>query len=129
VEVWDEKSQKFTPYLTDEEIEMKNETIKQAVVYDGTSDVKFVYFYPKDNTSGCSLEAMDFTRLRKEFEEIFQRLPAGQIAYLISTANDIELSLRKERLDVTLEILQSIPEDVGLKSVLLEKLASVYNCS
>jgi len=28
-----------------------------------------LYFYPKDNTSGCSLEAMDFTRLRKEFEE------------------------------------------------------------
>lgn len=27
-----------------------------------------LYFYPKDNTSGCSLEAQDFTALRKKFE-------------------------------------------------------------
>jgi len=29
-----------------------------------------VYFYPKDNTSGCTLEAKDFTDLRHEFEEL-----------------------------------------------------------
>lgn len=28
-----------------------------------------LYFYPKDNTPGCTLEAQDFTRLKKEFEE------------------------------------------------------------
>lgn len=27
-----------------------------------------LYFYPKDNTSGCSLEAQDFTSLLEEFE-------------------------------------------------------------
>ena len=27
-----------------------------------------LYFYPKDNTPGCTLEAQDFTRLKKEFE-------------------------------------------------------------
>lgn len=27
-----------------------------------------VYFYPKDNTPGCSLEAMDFSRLKRSFE-------------------------------------------------------------
>lgn len=26
-----------------------------------------LYFYPKDNTSGCTLEAKDFTSLQKEF--------------------------------------------------------------
>lgn len=26
-----------------------------------------LYFYPKDNTPGCTLEAQDFTRLKKEF--------------------------------------------------------------
>lgn len=29
-----------------------------------------VYFYPKDNTSGCTLEAKDFTDLKHEFEEL-----------------------------------------------------------
>ncbi len=29
-----------------------------------------VYFYPKDNTSGCSLEAADFARLHPEFRKL-----------------------------------------------------------
>lgn len=28
-----------------------------------------LYFYPKDNTPGCSLEAMDFSMLKDEFEK------------------------------------------------------------
>jgi peroxiredoxin Q/BCP len=27
-----------------------------------------LYFYPKDNTEGCTLEAIDFTRLKGEFD-------------------------------------------------------------
>jgi len=29
-----------------------------------------LYFYPKDNTSGCTLEAIDFSRLKNEFEKM-----------------------------------------------------------
>ncbi|WP_297321885.1 thioredoxin-dependent thiol peroxidase [uncultured Bartonella sp.] len=29
-----------------------------------------LYFYPKDDTSGCTLEAHDFTRLKPEFDKI-----------------------------------------------------------
>jgi thioredoxin-dependent peroxiredoxin len=29
-----------------------------------------VYFYPKDDTSGCTLEAIDFTRRKAEFDEM-----------------------------------------------------------
>ncbi|MBB5073094.1 peroxiredoxin Q/BCP [Bartonella callosciuri] len=29
-----------------------------------------LYFYPKDDTSGCTSEAIDFTRLKTEFDEI-----------------------------------------------------------
>jgi len=29
-----------------------------------------VYFYPKDNTSGCTLEAKDFTDFKEEFEAL-----------------------------------------------------------
>lgn len=28
-----------------------------------------LYFYPKDNTSGCTVEALDFTALKGEFEK------------------------------------------------------------
>ncbi len=29
-----------------------------------------LYFYPKDNTPGCTLEAQDFTRLKGEFAKL-----------------------------------------------------------
>ncbi len=29
-----------------------------------------LYFYPKDDTSGCTTEAVDFTRLKTQFDEI-----------------------------------------------------------
>ncbi|WP_208440989.1 peroxiredoxin [Bartonella raoultii] len=29
-----------------------------------------LYFYPKDDTSGCTSEALDFTRLKPKFDEI-----------------------------------------------------------
>ena len=29
-----------------------------------------LYFYPKDNTPGCTLEAQDFTRLKGEFANL-----------------------------------------------------------
>lgn len=32
-----------------------------------TSPRTLLYFYPKDNTPGCTLEAQDFTRLKGEF--------------------------------------------------------------
>lgn len=29
-----------------------------------------LYFYPKDNTSGCTLEAIDFTKAREDFSKL-----------------------------------------------------------
>ncbi len=31
---------------------------------------KIVYFYPKDNTPGCSLEATEFTQFKNEFSKL-----------------------------------------------------------
>lgn len=31
---------------------------------------KVVYFYPKDNTPGCSLEATEFTQMKDEFSKL-----------------------------------------------------------
>jgi peroxiredoxin Q/BCP len=33
------------------------------------SQYTLLYFYPKDDTPGCTLEAQDFTRLKNEFEK------------------------------------------------------------
>ena len=33
-----------------------------------------VYFYPKDDTSGCTKEAIDFTQLRPEFDKLGVRV-------------------------------------------------------
>lgn len=35
-----------------------------------TSPLTLLYFYPKDDTPGCTLEAQDFTRLKSEFEAL-----------------------------------------------------------
>ena len=35
-----------------------------------TSDHTLLYFYPKDDTPGCTLEAQDFTRLVPEFAKL-----------------------------------------------------------
>lgn len=31
---------------------------------------KVVYFYPKDNTPGCTVEAIDFTTMKDEFDKL-----------------------------------------------------------
>lgn len=33
------------------------------------SPATLLYFYPKDNTPGCTLEARDFTSLKQQFEK------------------------------------------------------------
>ena len=35
-----------------------------------TKKYTILYFYPKDNTPGCTLEAQDFTRLKADFEAL-----------------------------------------------------------
>jgi len=33
-----------------------------------------LYFYPKDNTPGCTKEAIDFTNLKNEFEKLWYQI-------------------------------------------------------
>jgi thioredoxin-dependent peroxiredoxin len=35
-----------------------------------TSSLTLLYFYPKDDTPGCTLEAQDFTRLKGDFSKL-----------------------------------------------------------
>ena len=43
---------------------------QQVCLKDFSSKWVVLYFYPKDNTSGCTLEAIHFTNSRKDFEKL-----------------------------------------------------------
>lgn len=51
----------------------KTETIPFPTLL-AQSDKTLLYFYPKDNTPGCTLEGQDFTRLASEFEALGIRI-------------------------------------------------------
>ncbi len=42
---------------------------KQVSLKDFSGKVLVLYFYPKDNTPGCNMEAVGFTRLKPEFDK------------------------------------------------------------
>jgi peroxiredoxin Q/BCP len=48
---------------------LQNQDEKQICLKDYQGKNIVLYFYPKDNTPGCSLEAMTFTQFKDEFEE------------------------------------------------------------
>src|SRR5271157_3609554 len=39
-------------------------------LFEFRGNIVVLYFYPKDDTPGCTIEAVDFTKLRPEFEKI-----------------------------------------------------------
>lgn len=51
------------------------------------SEKTLLYFYPKDNTPGCTLEAQDFTRLKWEFAKLG--------IHIIGVSKDTEASHEK----------------------------------
>jgi peroxiredoxin Q/BCP len=48
---------------------LKNQDEEPVCLKDYKGKNVVLYFYPKDNTPGCSLEAMKFTRYKDEFEK------------------------------------------------------------
>lgn len=48
---------------------VKNQDGEGLCLHDFRGRNVVLYFYPKDNTPGCSLEAMQFTKYKQEFEE------------------------------------------------------------
>lgn len=47
---------------------LKNQDEENICLKDFKGKNVVLYFYPKDNTPGCSIEAMTFTRYKDEFE-------------------------------------------------------------
>ncbi|RJQ20239.1 thioredoxin-dependent thiol peroxidase [Candidatus Woesearchaeota archaeon] len=48
---------------------LKDADEQEHTLSDYKDKIVVIYFYPKDNTPGCTLEAIDFSKLKKEFEK------------------------------------------------------------
>jgi len=78
-----------------------------------------LYFYPKDNTSGCTKEALEFTELRSKFE--------GMKAVIIGISPDSAESHRKFREKHALTItLLSDPDHEALEAYGVWQLKRMY---
>ena len=49
---------------------LKNQNGEEVCLKDFKGKWIVLYFYPRDNTKGCTLEAVDFTNHLKDFEEL-----------------------------------------------------------
>ena len=49
---------------------LTNQDGKDVCLQDFKGKWVVIYFYPKDNTPGCTIEAIDFTKKLKEFEKL-----------------------------------------------------------
>ena len=57
-----------------------------------------LYFYPRDNTSGCTLEAVDFTGRAKDFK----KLKASIVGISPDTVDSHRKFIEKQELGITL---------------------------
>ncbi len=49
---------------------LKDQDEKDVCLKDFKGKFVVLYFYPKDNTPGCTIEAIDFSKLKQDFSEV-----------------------------------------------------------
>lgn len=65
-----------------------------------------LYFYPKDDTSGCTLEALDFTNLADDFER------AGCVVYGVSRDDCGSHAAFRDKHGLTVQLLADVDGEV-----------------
>lgn len=65
-----------------------------------------LYFYPKDNTKGCTIEAIEFTEANEEFEDL------GATVLDVSPDSLKSHTKFKEKHDLRIGLLSDIERDV-----------------
>lgn len=78
-----------------------------------------LYFYPKDNTPGCTTEGMDFARLHSEFAA------AGCAVFGISRDSLKSHTTFKAKLAMPFELL-SDPDEIACQALGVMKLKNMY---
>ena len=77
---------------------LKNQDDKEVSLKDNKGKWIVLYFYPKDNTSGCTKEACDFTESLKDYKKLSAVIMGVSPDSTESHRNFIE----KQSLDITL---------------------------
>ncbi len=77
---------------------LPDENNNNVCLHDFEDKWKVVYFYPKDNTPGCTQEAKDFTKLKEEFE----KLGAVIIGISPDSSNSHKKFIEKHNLNIIL---------------------------
>jgi len=99
---------------------LPNQNGKEICLGSYKGDWVVLYFYPKDNTQGCTLEALDFTLNKKEFEK--------NGATIVGISPDSVKSHQnfciKNELSIT---LLSDPEHIILEKYNVWKLKKMYD--
>ena len=78
-----------------------------------------LYFYPKDDTSGCTTEGIDFAALHPEFAAI------GCVIFGVSRDNLASHARFKAKLNLPFDLL-SDPDEVACTSLGVMKLKNMY---
>jgi peroxiredoxin Q/BCP len=89
------------------EFAASNQTGKPTQLSDFASQWLVLYFYPKDNTPGCTTEAIDFTGLVPQFQELN--------AFILGVSPDSEKSHCRfiEKHDLTIQLLSDSEHQVA----------------
>ena len=75
-----------------------NQDGKKTCLKDYSKKWVIVYFYPKDNTSGCTIEAIDFTSYLKDFS----KMNATILGISPDSVDSHKKFIQKQKLKVTL---------------------------
>ncbi len=93
-----EKFKSLTSNSKDTQSSLENVDGKKISIKDFKGKWVVLYFYPKDNTSGCTTEAKEFTALKKEFE----KLDCEIIGVSPDTCDKHKKFIEKNNLNITL---------------------------
>ena len=101
---------------------LPDENGKETCLKDFKDKWVILYFYPKDNTSGCTKEAKDFSEYIEEFEKL------GAVVIGIS-ADSVESHKKfKENHGLKVKLLSDESKEV-LKKYGVWQLKKMYGCS
>jgi len=89
---------------------LKDDENKEFCLKDIKNKWKIVYFYPKDNTPGCTNEALDFSKLKEEFKK--------EDTFIVGISADSVESHRKfkEKYNLTIKLLSDTNKELIKKA-------------
>lgn len=112
---------------------MKLDSLEDVKSLDDYKDKNIVlYVYPKDNTSGCTIEAKEFNQLKDEFDKLDTVILGLSRDSIKSHENfrnkyDLEFNLLSDPEEKMLEELDVLKEVKGRKNLKVVRSTFIFN--